>query len=520
MAMLLLLRKPTPLICHFWTIPQNNQGPWFESMCAAGDTRRRCGFSSKKVVLHFDIWQPISFRCLYVGLQICDVHYGQQQGSEWNVQHPRPVVHVEPHGASTRKFFRRQPFWSATSSLWQGTMRDHRWRLAWNCCLSQRGREVHSTGIQGESFSRFKERMPSMFGNVVGWGFGLHSSWVERGAQSHENVNGSFHRKSGRGQDVGCPPRMGHLHAGTWLATRGRFVIGTWSCSIGVGRTRWYCVFRCCWHIRWTIKTGIYAVHQSVQTSGCAQQGQNVFNDSWIYFFVCMLFSFKMFCVVGWLVWVQFGLGCVVLCFLWRCTYLWWFLESKETSISGWSKVIPYFGSEAFQRSSISMWNLDNCCVCWSVIPHKCCDIFSMFKHNAQNERKQWYLRSGLKASQWRLQGKIHRMNMPSCLVFCSNQKQTPLICDILHECVGFLFLINPSKNTLLRLRAAVFVNLVGMRRAMSSSKGNGLVSLSPHNLTCLQRANYLFHSAHNWCLEVKFDFCNGVCVICVWYQW
>lgn len=256
-------------------------------------------------------------------------------------------------------------------------------------------------------------------------------------------------------------------------------------------------------------------------TKACKQAGVRnrgkMFSMILGYIFLCACcFLLKCFVwLVGWLVWVQFGLGCVVLCFLWRCTYLWWFLESKETSISGWSKVIPYFGSEAFQRSSISMWNLDNCCVCWSVIPHKCCDIFSMFKHNAQNERKQWYLRSGLKASQWRLQGKIHRMNMPSCLVFCSNQKQTPLICDILHECVGFLFLINPSKNTLLRLRAAVFVNLVRMRRAMSSSKGNGLVSLSPHNLTCLQRANYLFHSAHNWCLEVKFDFCNGVCV---WY--
>jgi hypothetical protein len=49
----------------------------------------------------------------------------------------------------------------------------------------------------------------------------------------------------------------------------------------------------------------------------------------------------------------------------------------------------------------------------------------------------------------------------------------------------------------LLRLRAAVFVNLVAMRAAMSDSSNTG-VKLTDSNLQMLQRANYLFHSAHN----------------------
>lgn len=48
-----------------------------------------------------------------------------------------------------------------------------------------------------------------------------------------------------------------------------------------------------------------------------------------------------------------------------------------------------------------------------------------------------------------------------------------------------------------LRLRAAVFINLVGMRRALNSPL-NGYLDLTPANLAALQRANYLFHSAHN----------------------
>ncbi|CAL1127365.1 unnamed protein product [Cladocopium goreaui] len=47
-------------------------------------------------------------------------------------------------------------------------------------------------------------------------------------------------------------------------------------------------------------------------------------------------------------------------------------------------------------------------------------------------------------------------------------------------------------------LRAAVFVNLVAMRAAMSDSSNTG-VKLTDSNLQMLQRANYLFHSAHNW---------------------
>ena len=48
-----------------------------------------------------------------------------------------------------------------------------------------------------------------------------------------------------------------------------------------------------------------------------------------------------------------------------------------------------------------------------------------------------------------------------------------------------------------LRLRAAVFVNLVAMREAISNKINNGPV-LRDENLQVLQRATFLWHSAHN----------------------
>ena len=49
------------------------------------------------------------------------------------------------------------------------------------------------------------------------------------------------------------------------------------------------------------------------------------------------------------------------------------------------------------------------------------------------------------------------------------------------------------------RLRAAVFVNLVAMRSCMSTSRNSGTgCILSGENLSVLVRANYLFHSAFN----------------------
>lgn len=59
-----------------------------------------------------------------------------------------------------------------------------------------------------------------------------------------------------------------------------------------------------------------------------------------------------------------------------------------------------------------------------------------------------------------------------------------------------------------LRLRAAVFVNLVAMRRALSCST-NSFLSLTPANLSTLQRANYLFHAAHN-------SYSVDVCCFCL----
>ena len=49
-----------------------------------------------------------------------------------------------------------------------------------------------------------------------------------------------------------------------------------------------------------------------------------------------------------------------------------------------------------------------------------------------------------------------------------------------------------------LRLRAALFINLVDMRDALSVHRGNTFCTLSPENLSKLQRANDLFHSALN----------------------
>ena len=54
---------------------------------------------------------------------------------------------------------------------------------------------------------------------------------------------------------------------------------------------------------------------------------------------------------------------------------------------------------------------------------------------------------------------------------------------------------VNLAKN--LRLRAAVFINLVHMREAISL-KNNNFCTLSITNLQKLQRANYLYHCALN----------------------
>lgn len=50
--------------------------------------------------------------------------------------------------------------------------------------------------------------------------------------------------------------------------------------------------------------------------------------------------------------------------------------------------------------------------------------------------------------------------------------------------------------NAVLRLRASVFINLVAMRSFMSDSR-NSKIRLTEENLEGLQRACYLFHSAH-----------------------
>lgn len=56
------------------------------------------------------------------------------------------------------------------------------------------------------------------------------------------------------------------------------------------------------------------------------------------------------------------------------------------------------------------------------------------------------------------------------------------------------------------RLRAALFVNLVAMRSCMNRSRNN-LVTLTEENRVLLQRANYLFHCAHNSFFDQSFGF-------------
>ena len=48
-----------------------------------------------------------------------------------------------------------------------------------------------------------------------------------------------------------------------------------------------------------------------------------------------------------------------------------------------------------------------------------------------------------------------------------------------------------------LRLRAALLVNLVAMRHVVSRHRNHSCV-MSPENLSTLQRANFLMHSALN----------------------
>ena len=59
--------------------------------------------------------------------------------------------------------------------------------------------------------------------------------------------------------------------------------------------------------------------------------------------------------------------------------------------------------------------------------------------------------------------------------------------------------------NIELRLRASIFVNLVAMRSAMSRHR-NGLVCLTPENLSLIKRANYILHCAIN--SPLAFEVC------------
>ena len=48
------------------------------------------------------------------------------------------------------------------------------------------------------------------------------------------------------------------------------------------------------------------------------------------------------------------------------------------------------------------------------------------------------------------------------------------------------------------RLRAAVFVNLVAMRKCMATRNNEVKQLMSTEDLKVLERANFLYHCAHN----------------------
>ena len=74
------------------------------------------------------------------------------------------------------------------------------------------------------------------------------------------------------------------------------------------------------------------------------------------------------------------------------------------------------------------------------------------------------------------------------------------------------ILMFNLFKHHILRMRAAVFVNLVEIRNAVSK-KSNPDVRLTESNITKLQRATYLFHSAHSCGLALSFSprMCCGI---------
>ena len=62
----------------------------------------------------------------------------------------------------------------------------------------------------------------------------------------------------------------------------------------------------------------------------------------------------------------------------------------------------------------------------------------------------------------------------------------------------------------ILRLRASIFVNLVAMRSAVGKGRNDWCV-LKPQNLSLLQRANFLLHSALNSNLAVLTNLLNNL---------
>lgn len=59
--------------------------------------------------------------------------------------------------------------------------------------------------------------------------------------------------------------------------------------------------------------------------------------------------------------------------------------------------------------------------------------------------------------------------------------------------------------SSALRLRAAVFVNLVAMRESMNK-RANPFCLLSAQNLSILKRANFLYHAAFNRFLDYTLN--------------
>ena len=115
--------------------------------------------------------------------------------------------------------------------------------------------------------------------------------------------------------------------------------------------------------------------------------------------------------------------------------------------------------------------------------------------------RKPLCWQNGWRMWPWLWRNINRMMNMHSCFAIlisdtlCTKHEFTQPMW--LEKMFGQHIQLEWSSLCKCRLRAAVFVNLVAMRRAMTCPT-NRHAQLQAANLECLQKSCYLFHAAHN----------------------